>query len=360
MTITRFDRPLRLMLPLVLIVTLSAVRAAAQVRDDAGFFSPAVVEKANAQIKEMRQQYGKDLLIETIPSVSDDLKDQLAAQGKERFFSSYAAQRAKAAGIDGIYVLITKDPSYLKVAVGNETARKAFTTANRDELASSMLSAFKQKQYDQGLEKAVDFVRRTLSANSAAAGAAQRSSAAPTAGTTAYPSRPSQPARQGPSLLFWLIIGVVAFLAIRFIMRLVNRGNRGGFNQQQQYPPQEGTGPYGAQPPFGGGYGYGGGGGFGRGILGGLLGGLAGGWMMDQYRNRNDTAYGAGGATPPPLPPTDPNAGGGVFGDANDTSFSTNEGGAFDDSSGADFGAGGDVGVGDFGGGGDSGGGGDF
>jgi uncharacterized protein len=318
-------------------LVLCAASAMAQVRDQAGFFSPGAVEQANKSIGELKQQHKKDLLIETLPAVPDEQKDAFAAKGKERFFSDYSAQRAKASGIDGIYILISKDPSYLKVAVGNNTARRAFTTANRDDLARQMLNSFRSRNYDQALSDAVTFVRETISRNNASAPAAApmaRSSNTPAQSSPSTPAPRRSPGMSG--LLFWVILILGGFFVIRMLGRLFSHRTPYGPNDPQQQ----------GQPPYGG-YGQGGyggqGGGFGRGILGGLLGGMAGGWMYDQYRHRGqgnmDTS--AGGSA---LPPTDPSS----WSDQHDTDFSS--------SSGGDFSSGG----GEFGGGGDSGGGGDF
>src|SRR5207249_1315611 len=140
-------RPKQSLLLALFIIASIAAAGRAQARDEAQFFTPSVVEQANAQIRDIRDKYKKDVLIETIPSIPEDQKDQLSAKGKERFFADYSAQRAQSAKIDGIYVLICKDPTYLKVAVGNNTARSAFTTSNRDELARTMLAKFRAKDY---------------------------------------------------------------------------------------------------------------------------------------------------------------------------------------------------------------------
>jgi uncharacterized membrane protein YgcG len=69
-------------------------------------------------------------------------------------------QRAKSAGVKGAIVLITRDPSYLQVDVGERTRQHAFTPADRDRLRDTMLTAFKQKRYDEGLLQGIDVFRK--------------------------------------------------------------------------------------------------------------------------------------------------------------------------------------------------------
>lgn len=357
-------RTLTPLLATFLVLSLLAP-AWAQVKDSADFFTPNATERANQLISQLRQQTGHDVIIETLPSLPQDQQAQLQSMGKDRFFQQYTAQRARQAGISGIYVLITRDPSHLQVAVGDQTARSGlFTAADRNQLRDTLLTNFRAKNYDQGLLDGVAFAQRTMTANASAAGRTSNKgtiqsfpgAAATPSGRTAPTAAP--PARStGHSGFFWLVVVGGALLLLVFILRRVaaraSTYSAGpGYTQASNVPP-----PLpGQQPPYGGypGYGAGTGGGFGRGILGGLLGGAAGGWLYDRMSHRNDAgaAYPgqgmpSGGGNPDAYPPSAP-----------DTDFSSSSGGDFGGSSdmggGGDFGGGGDSG----GGGGDSGGGG--
>src|SRR5690242_18268751 len=65
-----------LLAPLLLlsIVTPARGEAEAGVMDNAKFFSPDAVRKASDDLKEIRKQHGKDLVIETFASIPDDRK----------------------------------------------------------------------------------------------------------------------------------------------------------------------------------------------------------------------------------------------------------------------------------------------
>ena len=62
------------------LLLLGGVRAAlADVRDNAGFFSEDAVRQANFDLRDVKQKYGKDLLVETYPAVPAELQSQLDA-----------------------------------------------------------------------------------------------------------------------------------------------------------------------------------------------------------------------------------------------------------------------------------------
>src|SRR5262245_53151517 len=167
-----------------------AQAAAAEVRDEAHFFSASAVAQANESIKEIKQQYKKDLLIETVGHVPDDKKDEANSSDekvKGRFYANWAIQRARAEGVNGIYVLITREPGHVEVVVGNQT-RTVFPDEKRHGLSQLLLSHFRQKEYDEGLLAAVKDVRSVLAS-------------APTAGkVTAAPANPNRPGHNQPGV----------------------------------------------------------------------------------------------------------------------------------------------------------------
>src|SRR5262245_51316480 len=122
-----WPRNSRVLTATLLLGLLSLGRAQAavvDVRDEAHFFSADAVAQANETIKEIKQRYKKDLLIETVRHVPEDKKDEANSSDekvKGRFFANWAIQRARSEGVNGIYVLITREPGHVEVAVGNET-----------------------------------------------------------------------------------------------------------------------------------------------------------------------------------------------------------------------------------------------
>jgi uncharacterized protein len=341
---------------LATLVLLAGARfASADVQDNAGFFGEDAVRQANFDLKDIKQKYGKDLLVETLPTLPAEVQSQINAQNRDKVYADWAQQRGRDAKLDGVVVLITREPSHLQIGVGNKTQQKAFSLKDRDRLRDQMLTSFKQKQYDQGLLNAVGSYRQTLANNLGGSGSStQVEKTSPGAAPTPAPSGRDSDAspsnnRGGGGISLWSL--VIWGLVIFFVLRLI-----GGIFRRRTAGPMGGMMGQGNQPGWNQpGYGYGRGGGFGTGLGGGILGGMLGGWLGSHMFGRGgSSAYGA----PPPSP------GGqepGVFSNEHDANFASSGGdfgtGGSDFSGGGDFGGGG----GDFGGGGgDSGGGGDF
>lgn len=337
--------------PIVLLVVACRTRAASEgVKDEAHFFSVDAVSEADQVIRQINTRHHRDLLIETIPSVPPDVHVPEQPQDRERFFEEWTNKRAAERGVNGVYVLICKNPSHLQAAVGNATAERLFTHSDRDELAKRMLTALKAHEYDQGLLNGVHFVQQQMDAHVSASGSSSQyygnsSGSAPPAGPYGGPPARTNPPRGDMGWGFGSIACVIVAVILGIILLRGVMGRSGGAYGQPggYYPPGGGAyPPAGGYPPVGG-YGGGGGGGFGRGFLGGLLGGAIGGYAADKWEQHNQQQ---GGSYAPP-----PSGGGAEYNPGPDTSFS---------SSGGDFGGGGGGGGGDFGGGGGGGGGGDF
>src|SRR5690349_1774433 len=157
----------------LLAVLLGVSRAPAAsfgVRDNAHFFSADAVRQAEQSIQQIQQRHHKDLLVETFPAVPDDLSARLAQEGKESFFAGWTKQRATQQAVNGVYVLIVKDPGHLEVWDGNKTQQHVFPESSAQQLKGQLLAAFRNKQYDQGLTQAARFVEDEMDANSQSAG----------------------------------------------------------------------------------------------------------------------------------------------------------------------------------------------
>jgi uncharacterized protein len=379
-----FPRPRASLAALLALLFAAAATpsARAQVQDEAGFFSSDAVTRATQTIDRIKREHGKDLRIETYASIPSNLQADFQRLGKDPFYEQWAQQRGKTLGLDGMLVLITREPPRIQIQVGRATREKAFTQPNREELFKVLSNRFKAKEYDDGLMDAADYVYRQMGQNlrasqgaagrtGAAAGSATGSGAGAGSGSgTGYPPPPGGSAGSssgtnrtstappgagrpgglacggGMGSMLCLIIGIIGAV---MLIRGVFARRSAGYGQGPGVPPNA---PYG-QPGYGGGYGGMGGGmgggGFGRGMLGGLLGGVLGGWAYDKMggRSHDAGAAGMGGAAGGGLPPTDPStfdsgSTGGDFGGGGGGSADFGGGG------GGDFGGGG----GDFGGGG--------
>jgi uncharacterized protein len=320
MNLSRFHRLASALIALPLLLAGSLAQAAnAGVRDQAGFFSESAKSAATRMISEIQTTLKREVVIETFRDIPAEVRRGVDLQDKaavNKVFESWSVQRARELGIQGVYVLLTREPAHLQVAVGNQTQRQAFTVADRNALANRMLERLRAKQYDDALIAGVGFVRDTLTAHAAPA---TKSKGPSTTSTTSTPftHAPVGQSTEAPSrggsvwsmLLPILLIGVVVLVAIRILGRLFGRGGGAG----------------GMQPGFGGG------GGFLRSMLGGLFGAAAGMWLFNQFSGMGN-AWGSDASSGSQDAGAD-DAGG------QDTDYSSS-GGDFGDSGGGDFGGG--------------------
>jgi uncharacterized membrane protein YgcG len=353
--------------------------SARPIQDEAGFFSPGTVEKANAAVRDLRRRFKKEVVVESFKEVPADRAagvDLKEAAARSKFFAAWAEERRKTLQLDGVNILICKNPMNLQVAA---TSTGAFAE-QRDEIAKLLLTRFQKKQYDAGLTEALHFIDETLQKKQTAAPTPKKEmvTAAPPGEPKAEPkmsaadnAKPSTQAavkdeRTGFDYMWivwglaivaglWLVIGILrALFGGRRVPPPVEPmaaeppmpmpGPQGGYGAntyqkkpypQQQYPQQQ---PYPQQPypqqypqqpypqqqaPSGGG--------FMPSVLGGLFGSVAGSWIYDRFRgNASVNVSQSGGSyhppatqAPPPAsyhpPPADPATGysssGGDFGD---------------------------------------------
>lgn len=135
------------------------------VRDDGKFFAAEALEKANKKVKQIYEEYGKDVVIETFAAIPADLEKKYKEVGKKEFFADWARTRATALGVHGVYVLICKSPGRIEVEVDKETRKKAFTLGDRDKLVQKIADKFREKKFDEGLQDGLEFVATALRAN---------------------------------------------------------------------------------------------------------------------------------------------------------------------------------------------------
>ena len=363
-----------------------AVRAA-DVSDEAGFFSAAAVEKANTAIKGIEKKSGHDIRIETHATVPKDKVDAVAKMDRnerQEFMDRWVHERAKAVKETGSLILICKEPPRVETWFSGRLADSGMTKADRQKVIDATIAGMKSKDYDAALDGIVTKVSEVYSKLSPASKLrsdaghreplpATRSAAPihPGQSQQGPPIHQAMPARQANPMSWIYIVGII--LATVFAIRIISglfAGRGTGYPQGPGpggYPPAGGY-PPGGYPPPGAGYGQpgygGGGGGFMKSIAGGLFGAVAGNWLYDSFGGHSAHAQG------PMSDGSDPLRGSRTLGGDDQSPSSggwtddgsSSGGGWFDN---GDSGGGGDFGDsgggGDFGGGGgDSSGGGDF
>lgn len=319
----------------LLLVQPGSLRAGgAAIHDEAGFFSERAKADAGYLVTELQRTMHKDVCVETFAAIPEEFTKGVNLQDKlalNKAVNTWAVQRARSQGVNGVYIVLVKQPAHLQALVGNDTQKRAFTLSDRDQLVNLMLTKLRAKDYDGALREGLGFVASTMRTHGAGSPRAVSGPVSARHGEAAASSS------GGGWLLPLIIVGVIAWVIIGIIRSLTNRGSvvSGG----NAMPGMMGGGGVPGQS-----------GGFMRNMLGGMFGSMAGMWMYDQFFGNHGSSYGA-------PPPSDSFGGGGGSFDSGftgqDTDFS-GSGGSFGDDAGGGFGGG------DFGGGGDSGGGGDF
>ena len=166
--------------------------------DRAGFFSKSAVDQAMRKIQEIHSRFQVDVLIETFPSIPDNLNAQYKPTDKRAFFRRWAETRAADEGVKGIYVLICKNPGHLQIEPDQSVRRKAFTSNQRDVLAQRTLKLLDQKQFDAALLEMANTIAMNVETNLGQRG----TGAAPP--TQRLPNRAPPAAPQQSSGLFGL------------------------------------------------------------------------------------------------------------------------------------------------------------
>jgi hypothetical protein len=134
------------------------------VKDEGKFFSAEAVESANEKIKEFAKKYERDLLVETFSTVPDGMADKVKAMSKEdraAYFRKWARERMREEQVNGVYILACKEPPHLTVEVPAR-AQGVFDEKSVKELADILLTRFREKKYDEGLNETVKFIGEKL------------------------------------------------------------------------------------------------------------------------------------------------------------------------------------------------------
>ena len=134
------------------------------VHDGGEFFSADAVKKANEQIRELYRKYQRDLLVETFKSPPADMVEKvknMSTEDRNKFYEKWAKDRCEAEAVNGIYILITKEPPHLQIDVTPRFTGVVDSSA-RNRLLKMMMNDLRDKNFDAGLDEAIKFMRVKL------------------------------------------------------------------------------------------------------------------------------------------------------------------------------------------------------
>lgn len=128
----------RIGLTVVILAALLASHALAgnksrPVQDDAKLFGAKALDEANALIAKIKDKHGKDLVIETKEKGAANL------ESAEKQAAARAEQLATKSGLDGVYIIITKDPKQLQIQLIKK-GKGFLTLEDRNELVKILRS----------------------------------------------------------------------------------------------------------------------------------------------------------------------------------------------------------------------------
>ena len=189
------------------------------VQDDGQFFSDKAKEKANEEIAVIKKKFDKDFLIETFAKAPESISkiDLKNSKEKEEFFRKWALDRARNADIRGVYVLICKDPPYVKTIEGdNERASGAFTAENGRELGKILVDKLRAKKNDEALLEAVAYVHKAFQDHAAKTERPSPGSHSPVASSGAAGG-----GARSTNWMGYICLAVVAILVIWMVVGLI-------------------------------------------------------------------------------------------------------------------------------------------
>jgi uncharacterized protein len=319
-------------LSVALVVAFTGTQApAATINDKAHLFDPTIVEKARVRLDRLERTTHIPVVIETIDEIPG-LDHGASPEDARKAINKLALRRDQQIHDEGIYILISKREHLIANPLIRERLAPVLPLGKRDAIRSAFITEFKKKDFDGGLERAVETIERALAGVSVGARAPiHRRADGPNVGG-------------GRSMMGTFVLILLGIFGVLLLLRLLGGlfGRSPGAYRSPMGMPRPGMGPgpggYGAP-------GYGGGGGFFSGLLGGLGGALAGNWLYDQFSGRHGHISSAEAYSPDDPTYGAPDQGGDAIVGADDHG---GQGASWDD-------GGGDAG-GDWGGGGDGGG----
>ena len=312
---------------------------------DGGEFFGDAESAAATTIEELFAKHRKDIRIETFAAVPEAQQAKLKQLGSESFFKGWLVERAKAEHVDGLFILICRQPAMIKVGINEATRKTKFNDADREALWKLIKRRFDKQEFDAGLLDGLKYVSDRFEAHGVTALAHSPQAEAPEISHATSPTHEHQPPMRGSgqrplpapvqhggqqgtgimSLVVFGIIALVAFLVIRGLFRALSGGAGGN---------------------GGGGVPMSGGGGWGTGIFSGILGAFAGNALYDTFfRGHSSSSWNHSASASETHNALD----GGSSSESNSSDgWSVNDGGSFGDASGgsSDFGGGGDFGGG--------------
>ena len=136
------------------------------VKDDGKFFTKEGLDKANKKIREIYEKYKKDVVIETLASLTPEQEKKLKEETTTKFFGRLTLDRSHELGLNGVFILFVKSPQHYQIHVDPDTAKKMFTSSDRKAVGAAIVARFKEGEFDRGLLDALGAIEVGLKVHS--------------------------------------------------------------------------------------------------------------------------------------------------------------------------------------------------
>jgi len=147
-----------------LLVASSIDAVAPEIRDGGKFFSTAALKKADGVIREIYRQHGRDVLIETfatVPTADLEKVKAMDAPKRDAYLLQWAKDRSTERVVNGVYVLICKDPLHLEVGVIEKQPHQ-FAPGTSEAVKTLLRKEINDGRFDEGLEQALRLIETKL------------------------------------------------------------------------------------------------------------------------------------------------------------------------------------------------------
>jgi hypothetical protein len=137
------------------------------VKDEAGLFTPEAVKQAERAIGEVRKNYHLDLTVDTVralPALDHKWLYFWDRRQRNAFLENWARERAKAAGVDGIFVEICNRPRDVHVVVWPPERAQKFTERDCERVRRFLVRRLQTGSPDEALLATVAKVSDLLEA----------------------------------------------------------------------------------------------------------------------------------------------------------------------------------------------------
>jgi uncharacterized membrane protein YgcG len=115
------------------------------------------------------------------------------------FYRTWIESRARALGVNGVFILLVRSPGHLEIMAGKVTRQRLFTMTDREQAVQVLREALRAGQYDDGLARVLQFIQSRLQANMGPQPATHPAPATQPAEPAPTPTPAAETAQSGPA-----------------------------------------------------------------------------------------------------------------------------------------------------------------